>query len=532
MAQLLYTTTFDATGEAPYDRLLGHIRDWVNREETWADELTFTSPGEKFLLPITAHTGTVVSDRVARWHLLQAEDSEVLRLDIIQVQDDSLRVITRITVENSVTSARIRIGIARESLNRSLTPVDRTRLFQPGLVRKIADDTSIRLVVNGQPVDTQYLPIRTIAEVPTVASSLSLDTRLPILLVHLRSEHSWTLARAASNGLVGLARVLTLNTLTVRELATLEPRASVPFGGALLAWPGVKRDSLQITAEQLQDSGAVEIRDSLFGALGSLSALSNGTDLIWREAKSAADSRELEAIDAQLSAAQTSEDTALVNERLITKVNVLSNQLDEWREIADSYAADATRAEELSNELALAQDEAKYWRTQFQQSKVTEAPSIEIDPWEQIPMLESGINPVSTFFALSDAAANRIEFTDNAGKSWTKSRYPDPADMTEKLILLAKASADLYGGNLGQIGHLDNWFKETHGLNVAMKDQTISQDKALRWFSWDGEERDGTPHVKVRDGVKPNEVGRIHFALDPEKKRLIVNHVALKLYGI
>jgi hypothetical protein len=79
---------------------------------------------------------------------------------------------------------------------------------------------------------------------------------------------------------------------------------------------------------------------------------------------------------------------------------------------------------------------------------------------------------------------------------------------------------------------MDDWFKVGYGLNVAMSDETISKSKNLRYFQYDGKTRDQIVHVKVRDGVKPNEVGRIHFAFDEEGKRLIVNHVALKLYGI
>ena len=50
-----------------------------------------------------------------------------------------------------------------------------------------------------------------------------------------------------------------------------------------------------------------------------------------------------------------------------------------------------------------------------------------------------------------------------------------------------------------------------------------------RYFGFDGKRRDGLPHIKVRDAASPNEVGRIYFAFDPARKRLIVNHVGLHL---
>ena len=104
--------------------------------------------------------------------------------------------------------------------------------------------------------------------------------------------------------------------------------------------------------------------------------------------------------------------------------------------------------------------------------------------------------------------------------------------MTEALIALSRAAQKLYSDDPGAIGHVDDWFKQNFGLNVSTADDTIEKNKSLRYFDFDGKRRDQVPHVKVRDAVKPNEVGRIHFAFDKDGRRLIVNHVALKLYGI
>ncbi len=123
-------------------------------------------------------------------------------------------------------------------------------------------------------------------------------------------------------------------------------------------------------------------------------------------------------------------------------------------------------------------------------------------------------------------------FTDGARRSWKNIAYPDPADMTEKLLSLARAAVRLYAHDGDIATRIDDWFMTEFQLRVAMSDETISKRKRLRYFTYDGLEYDQLPHVKVRDGVKPNEVGRIHFSLDPKEGRLIVNHVALKLYGI
>lgn len=77
--------------------------------------------------------------------------------------------------------------------------------------------------------------------------------------------------------------------------------------------------------------------------------------------------------------------------------------------------------------------------------------------------------------------------------------------------------------------HLVQWFYDNHGLKFAPSDEKLSKDKDKRYFTLNGKRWDGLPHIKVRDAVSPNEVGRIYFALDSEEKRFIVNHVGLHL---
>lgn len=85
---------------------------------------------------------------------------------------------------------------------------------------------------------------------------------------------------------------------------------------------------------------------------------------------------------------------------------------------------------------------------------------------------------------------------------------------------------------------MDEWFRIEHDLTVAMSDKTITQfrKKKMRWlnsFEHDGASNlNGTPHVKVRDAVAPNECGRIHFALEGDKKRIVVHWVSVKTYTL
>lgn len=107
--------------------------------------------------------------------------------------------------------------------------------------------------------------------------------------------------------------------------------------------------------------------------------------------------------------------------------------------------------------------------------------------------------------------------------------------MTEKLITLARAATVLYDGEVKSIPHLDDWLKREFNLSVALTDQKITKwkRKELKWlnsFEFEGENLNATPHVKVRDAVKFNECGRIHFALEAPKSRLVVQHVGVKAY--
>jgi len=191
---------------------------------------------------------------------------------------------------------------------------------------------------------------------------------------------------------------------------------------------------------------------------------------------------------------------------------------------------------ELTGRARAAEDlqvELDYWKGQYLGQYETEPEAEDdVNPWDKIPNLVPGSDPANTFLALTDASESRIVFTEAAERSWKKISYPHPDDMTTTLTALARAAHELYGDQPLTMGHADEWFKTGFGLNVATADDTIEKNRALRYFDFDDQRRDQTPHVKVRDAVKPNEVGRIHFAFDKDGGLLIVNHVALKLYGL
>lgn len=261
-----------------------------------------------------------------------------------------------------------------------------------------------------------------------------------------------------------------------------------------------------------------------------LSALYRGSDHGWLEVRRLAQRAEIDNAAERARHAVDAQDLRTQVEALQAQVAALASTNDDLTRLADSYAHEAEAFRAQAEDAAASAGEAKYWRELYASTQMSAEE--EVDPWTAIAPLVPAEDPIETFIALNDAAADHIVFTDQAAKSWRDIDYPEPEDMLEKLVLLAKGAVQLYGGDPGSIGHLDDWFRVNHGLKVAMSDETIGKTKSLRYFVFEGKKYDQTPHVKVRDGVKPNQVGRIHFALDSDRKRIVVNHVALKLYGL
>lgn len=242
------------------------------------------------------------------------------------------------------------------------------------------------------------------------------------------------------------------------------------------------------------------------------------------EAETARDRRdlggEIDALSRQVAVLQTSNTELLdIGEEAMRDVDSMSAEL-------------AARTAELEKAVF----EVKTWRELYEGEVSGNGTVVSVDPWSEIPMLVPHRHPEATFTAITDAAADHIVFTERACKSWENIDYPDPSDMTEQLVRLARAAVALYSAEEQQMPRLDDWFKSEFNLTVALTDQTISKwkRKDMRWlnsFDFEGAKNlDATPHVKVKDAVKLNECGRIHFALEPQKRRVVVQHVGVKTY--
>lgn len=537
--QLMYVVDLDVEGAGAYDRILHHIASWVSGGGVQVDPVLFENSGTSALAPARTPRGN--SARVGTWETLDVSDCRALKLVISQTAGSALEVSTRVTATNIKGHVHFRVGIARETTSAHLVPVETTDIFQPRILRTIDEDPDLVLKSGGQIVSGEYIQVKTTKEAHAVSELLATENRLPLAVIHVRSRVSWELAREVSRKLLGLVRTVTVNFETANVIKDSDPEARVPFGGMAIIWPGFGAPSLRYTAEQLSEMGAEEVRRNLMKRLGPLSALGNGVDSEWRQVRSMADSARISILSEEVSSAREGGDKDGEISALEKQVEVLQQAKLELASIGEEALQDADSAartaQKLESERDQAREESAMWQKLYRDLSAGRptAPAIPDDAWESIPKLESGADPEATFLAIVDASSGRIVFTDRARKSWTSIDYPEPEDMTEKLITLARAATVLYDGEVKSIPHLDDWLKREFNLSVALTDQTITKwkRKELKWlnsFEFEGENLNATPHVKVRDAVKFNECGRIHFALEAPKSRLVVQHVGVKAY--
>lgn len=533
---LLYVVDFDVESvrdrDSAFELLLDHVAEWLSRGSKIAVLASDLLESGRATLPPIELRDLVVSDRVAVWESIAVGADRAMRLSVQQTLESGVELTTRVTVSEVAGRVSFRVGISREYLGGALTPVRSTSVFQPGIVGSVARDESLRLSIGGQHVDERFQMVRDVDEVGALVAALKSPSRLPILLVHSRSTEIRDAAFVAASKLIGLARVVTLTYSAREALQAAIPGLQIPFGGARLVWSDLAAPGIDVTAAQVEAAADREVlRNRLMPRLAPVAALTRGVDEGWRRARQKVQRAARADADARVRLAQEAADIGAERDALLAQVAILDADLNEAQELAESYAHDVEALKARADTAEDLQAQADYWKGQYlaQYEPVEE---VETDPWEKIPPLVESSDPTDTFLGLTDASGSCIVFTETAERSWKKIAYPDPTDMTEALIALARAAQKLYSDDPGSIGHIDDWFKQNFGLNVSTADDTIEKNKSLRYFDFDGKRRDQVPHVKVRDAVKPNEVGRIHFAFDKEGRRLIVNHVALKLYGI
>jgi hypothetical protein len=107
-----------------------------------------------------------------------------------------------------------------------------------------------------------------------------------------------------------------------------------------------------------------------------------------------------------------------------------------------------------------------------------------------------------------------------------RARYPHPDSMWDALSRLERVGRayNALGAKLGK--RFEQFAFEEGGIHVSLQDN--SYDETDTYFEHQDERHSRLPHVKIDDAKAPNEVGRIYFALDAERHRLIVDWFGTK----
>ncbi|MER6111819.1 hypothetical protein [Streptomyces hirsutus] len=528
--QALYAVSFDVQSaqeqpEHVYERLRRHLADWIgDRGRVRAPSATELGHDGRAVLPgkIPGH-----GDRAVSWMVAGDERTRALRMTIHQpLSDGPAQFVTRITVSQSEEgSGGLRVVMGREIPDGWIAPVQEPRLRRPNLLREVLKDQGLAVRVLGQVATGRYERIRDEGSAAVLLDSLALSTRLPILLVQPRDQAAWNMANDASGQLAGLAQVVTLNYLTVQAVRRVYEQVAVPSGGARLVWPDLNLEHPAYSREDVCQPSFVERR--LMPSLAHLSVIARGSDSAWERARQASYRAGARRAAEQLSRAQATGNKAAELEALNDRVRQLETDAKSWEDMAQSCMEERDKAQSEAASAETLRQERDYWKNQYLDlSKGGSGQTAAFDVWSEVPAL--GTDALPTFQALTKTSEKHIVFTARAARAWKDSRYPYPQEMTDRLIALAQAATDLYT-KVGKIPRLAQWFYDNHGLKFAPSDEKLSKDRDKRYFTFDQKRWDGLPHIKVRDAVSPNEVGRIYFALDSEGQRFIVNHVGLHL---
>ncbi|MFE4213606.1 hypothetical protein [Streptomyces sp. NPDC056844] len=525
--QALYAVSFEVQSTRDpaqtYGRLRDHLVRWLGfsggaQAPTKAD---LEQDGRAVLPEKPPGHGV----RTLVWTVAGDGRTQALRVTIHQpLPDGEAHFVTRVTVSASDGgSGGLRVVMGREIPNGWIAPVQDPTLRRPHLVRAALADGELDMRVLGQRATGRYERIRDGDHAAILTESLATSTRLPILLVHPRDDAGWATAARASEQLAGLAQVVTLNYLTAQAIQRVYTHVAVPNGGARLVWPNLSLGHPAYARAEVCEQSFVDT--TLMPSLAQLSVIARGGDTAWETARQASQRSAARRAAEQLARAQASGNKTAELDVLRNRVQQLDEDARFWENAAQGYMDERDKAQTEAAAAGNLRQERDTWKELYLELSAGGGTEAVTDPWSRIPTLSG--DAVPTFDELTRVSEERIVFTPNAVRSWKASRYPHQQEMTDQLITLAQAAIDLYS-DPGKKPRMSEWFYDRHGLRFAGSDEKLSKNKAVRYFDFDGR-RDGLPHIKVRDAVSPNEVGRIHFAFDPDAKRLIINHVGLHL---
>lgn len=504
------------------ERCLDLLGRWLSgRQDAPVSAVDLLEDGRRELAP--SHGD---ERQYAVWEHISAAEDWVTRIERRHVRLDGSQFVTVISVGVVAGVGRVYVSMGREAGSTALSPVKAADIRQPWFLSMLAEEPSLRLLADGQVQDGRYIQARSREVVSLVASVLTQSRRLPILLLHTRTEEAHMASREAALGLLGMVQVVTLDLRSARLLHDLEPRADIEYASGLLVWADIAAPPTPVAPEIVNSEDRYTLRNVVMAQVAPLSVLMRPSDPVARAVRRAA--RRLAAAEAEqrtaAAAASGSQDelvVALTDER--------DRAVRDAEDAAEMWEEAEARAHENADEVARLRAQVQQLQLAAQYSAQSGGTVLDVPTFDNVPPLVVGdaesLDAVCKH--LEQASEGRIAFTTRAIAAWKKAdRYATPEEMHTSLVRLARVAHDLYDGQERKMGHVDTWMRENYDLKVSLQDDQMP--KAFRYVEHEGERYDRTPHVKVNDGVPHHECGRVYFTLDKDQQRVLVSHVGLK----
>lgn len=209
-------------------------------------------------------------------------------------------------------------------------------------------------------------------------------------------------------------------------------------------------------------------------------------------------------------------------EDLRNKVGILEKELMATRRDAESYEIQWLEADEQIRELQAKLREQNFTRlanSSTQEGMASISLFIDLDK----ASIDSELND------LVAQTGGAVVFTQNVDRSWREARkvgYTAHKKMAQQLEKLCKLAMDYrsLNGSLGEA--LATYAKRKFDLNVITGDSGLEP----KIFRFEDKDFNQEHHIKADQSSEGfDDLGRIHFALDPESQRLIISHMGKKL---
>lgn len=502
--QDLYATSFEIGSDdrdTAFQTIAEEIARWAWRGAGSApnllDEKQGTEEGAEYRL---SWSSLALPDRAER--ALQAE------LRHPDPAESGIEWRTVVEVCRGAQYLRFSLRIAREATEFRLAPASLS-LRRPRLVASILE--RFPCTSGGERLSTSPHVLH-VGEVERFVAGVlhSSDRTLPVVIVSTPSgaEAPEVDVDELADELAGLAHVVTLGGYLAWERLRDVTGALefVPPGGARIYWPGfgAERDRLRHpywTRRRLTERG-LPFRFQAFRKLSRLSVGRVPRDPLFRTLQHADRQRRLaEAREAQDDPELLGTYEEMLQERE-QDIERLGGDLETLTEDNRKLKEDLDRQ---------AEQWALVWRA-AEDDEPQENGVASIETWEEFAEMVPAL--VTDAFALTDRALAQCD----------TNPYPDPDRMWDHLENLARA-AEAYHRLNGSVGdRLKEWTAENFHIEIAMFDSDIDPD-----FEFEGSTHSREPHVKVDDYKKPDECGRIYFAVDSQANRFIVDHIGLHL---